>query len=593
MNKDIDSFDKIAIDNGIGSDSGLGSETLINSKPNPNPVPDNGSNSSNTGDDTRAGGDAIDFNPDGWYDSNTWNKNALIEMLTRFGLSQERAEYEAQRIANNLVYTGNDIPIFSPDPNASPADNLANLSAWLSYAIGAYEVNNELGFDKSFNFANQLIRIYTALSNSGNHLIEDLSDAATLELSEKICDQLFSFINTQFNAVMSYQSWYLQQEYNSPINQVDRLAKAGLSSAFVVGSSLGSGNAQSAASMPQMQQPAASNAGQAEAQAQANKGNFITSLLGAIGSVAGVVSKPLEIYKGVLEADAIKRLTPLQLSKASADVLNSAATYEKLLNENTALRQSIQFQESQLQIQASQSSLDNQAKTVELAKGAADTYFERNAVEFRNIGYSTHVKDKSGNTVRKVYDLDGMKYINEHNGKDMEGNQVVDSKYYKRNHNVNANAGVNWGVPGMGGGNVDIAYGFAFESQNAHSNTSNKTHEKGYSNSSQNQQDHSEGKDTSNSWRIGDTEFKQEITVKRVLPNQYKDEFDRLQSTYENALKTFNSMSDKHKSLMLQIKSCQDFNFGNQSKINVMKAYRKLLNNTFNTDNIDKTLEGD
>ena len=385
---------------------------LINSNPSVDSSPGTDSPPSNdTSSGTRSGGDDMGLNPDIWSDPAMWDKSMLVNILMRFGLSQDRAEYEAQRIANNLVYTGNDVPIFSPDPNATPSENLANLTTWLFHAIGAYEINNSLGFDKSFNFANQLIRVFTALSNSGNSLIEDLSDGATLELAEKITDNLFSFINAQFSSALSYQSWYLQQEYNSPVNQIARLAEAGLSSAFVVGGGMSSGNASQPASMPNIQAPGSSNAGQAEVQAQANEQQFLSSMLGNAISFA---SMGFGAFKTLVEATAIKKLTPLQMASAGTDILNNAASYERLLSENDQIKQSLEIQSQQLEIQKSQSALDSASNDVATSKGALDTFFEQHRVAFQETAFSTTVKDKTGATVRKIYDNHGINYLQHH-----------------------------------------------------------------------------------------------------------------------------------------------------------------------------------
>lgn len=565
----------------------VSNSTVLNSpyRPYPSSQIDSGI-SPGSSPDTRSGGDDMGLNPDIWSDPSMWDKSMLINILLRFGLSQDRAEYEAQRIANNLVYTGNDVPIFSPDPNATPSENLANLTTWLFHAIGAYEINNSLGFDKSFNFANQLIRVFTALSNSGNSLIEDLSDGATLELAEKITDNLFSFINAQFSSALSYQSWYLQQEYNSPVNQISRLAQAGLSSAFVLGGGMSSGNASQPASMPQIQQPSPSNAGQAEVQAQANEQQFISSM---IGNGISLASMGFGAFKTFVEATAIKRLTPLQMASAGTEILNNAASYERLLSENDQIKQSMQIQSQQLEIQKSQSALDSASNDVSTSKGALDTFFEQHRVAFQETAFSTTVKDKTGATVRKVYDNDGINYIMSHNGRDVEGNQVVEESYFNQALNGKYSAKGSMGVKGIASAESGFEVSAGLEHGNKDIESKSKTSEKGWSNSSNNSQSHSDGSENTNTWRVGNTEFHQEIHTRYLMPDEFKSEYKKFQDRYDNALSTYNSMSAKHKAMLMRMHHCQVQNFGRYSSLNVLDSVTGVLNKAFGS----KKLQGD
>lgn len=469
-------------------------------------------------------------------------------------------------------YVFESMPTWQPNPDLSPEENIYGLQSYLSSLLSnVLSYGAGRGVNSLYNYRATLELMYDAINKS--RTLGGLSDEASIQLAEKVADQMFSYINAQFQSALSYQSWYLQQEYNSPVNQITRLAQAGLNSSFVFGG-LSSGNAQSSAQVPQIAQPANSNAGQVEAQAQANKQNFISSM---IANGLSLASLGVTGYKTLLEADAIKKLTPLQIANEGLQVLNNAATYERLITENEERKQGMTVQAQQLELQKSQALVDSSKSDVDITKADLDQFWDKHKLQFQDTVFSTKVTDKYGNKVYKSYDQDALDFIVSHYGRDKEGNQVIDSSFFNKKGQFENKTGAKVSIPGVADVGSEFYYGLTLEHQSNHSDQKTTEKEKGHSQSSNNQNSHQEGVDDTHGWKIGNTEFKQEIRTRYLMPNEFKNEYQRLQDTYDRALRTYNSRSYNHKQMILRLDHCQTQNYGRMSEYNVIDAAHRTV----------------
>lgn len=124
--------------------------------------------------------------------------------------------------SSNLAFSWEDLPT-----------TMEGLNAWLNQ-MGT-QLNDFDSYAQAFKAVYDLIdnKKYASLWEDawGNQ-----SSELKASLVEKLTNKVWDFWTNQYNNAYNLQSWYLQQQYNSPSAQVDRYSSAGLNSAFTIGS---------------------------------------------------------------------------------------------------------------------------------------------------------------------------------------------------------------------------------------------------------------------------------------------------------------------------------------------------------------------
>ena len=110
-------------------------------------------------------------------------------------------------------------------------------------------------------FYDLMQRIY--IQTGANDFVS--GDSARLAITQKIADMVYNFTSTLYSNAFQSQMWYEQQEYNSPIQQLHRLADAGL---LGMSSQISTGNAQSAANSSALSPAEVSDAAAIQQQAK-------------------------------------------------------------------------------------------------------------------------------------------------------------------------------------------------------------------------------------------------------------------------------------------------------------------------------------
>lgn len=512
-------------DSGIGSGGGYSGDSQSNgsgSVPVPNPDPSTRSDADGTGStenrgDRGAGSsrNSGTSNPDGVFEGTSWT---------------------GDRRNNTDSFP---IDIWQPNPDLSPSDNILGLQSWIDSLFNRYTALNP---DDAFaNFGNILTSIYSALSNSRNMDIRDLSDGATLQLAEKITDVMYSFINAQFNSAMAYQSWYLQQEYNSPVNQINRLAAAGLHSAFALGN-VSAGNASSPAGVGSggMSQPQNSGAGQVEQQAQASRLGFISNLI-----TAGVSS--LSAASSLINSVCVSKMNPLEISKANQEILESAANQKLIqttidqIGDNTALSNFDRI------LNASSQGLNAAKSAVELAQSQYDTAVNLGTQETTIDANRVLVEDKSGH--QKWLDLDFNETDNfiKNGYRTDDGYSAVDTDALNFGGSLSYNPHGSVKVPGLFDVGADAKIEGHVDKKNSKSETKSKSKSESTDIGSGGKQGHQGYNDRGTQWRSGNTTFYGvKVRRKTTLP-EHKEYIEQCRKRLQEASDRFDTLSTGEK----------------------------------------------
>lgn len=436
---------------------------------------------------------------------------------------------------HDRTITSKDIPIWTPDPNGSPEDNLNSLMSYIKNLLTPSGFLNGSYNTSALDYLNTLNAMFYSLD--AFDFIPYLDKATMISLAEKITDVAQSYVNSQYQSALAYQSWYLQQEYNSPINQVNRLAAAGLSSAFAIGN-LNSGNASSPAGVPNVEQVQSSNAGQVQAQEDAKRSGLFGEIFGAIASMVPAVGGAAA---ALVQASCTKMMTPIQISKMGADIANSAANQEMLRATADAAKVNSALNIFTQQRQYSAQLLQNAGQEVDTSKLAYDTAFNNSefTVEQEELQWETHVTTKSGESKTVTLSNDQIEKAISNRGVLEDGSVIDGSSTW--NVNASASQGVKAGIPGIGSASGKLSLGGGYSSSSGRSDSSKSISENASSMGDQ----HSEGKysDDGSSFSIGDSTFTSVTTRRRVPLPQHAAHIKALYNRYQSAVDRFNSLS--------------------------------------------------
>lgn len=189
------------------------------------------------------------------------------------GVIRDKADKQLQDKIDQLDDLDPDNPYTDASSDGSQTDS-SSLTDTASTIDNLHEFLNNLGGELSSwkNFYDLMQTIYTATGAD-----DFVKGDARLAITEKIADMVYNFTATLYSNAFQSQMWYEQQEYNSPLQQLHRLADAGLFSSF---SQISSGNAQSAANTSPVSEVDQSGAAAIQAQQKQARMDRIMSGLG-------------------------------------------------------------------------------------------------------------------------------------------------------------------------------------------------------------------------------------------------------------------------------------------------------------------------
>lgn len=446
--------------------------------------------------------------------------------------------------SSSPVIDSSNTDLWQPDPNVSPDENLASLYGWLRSLLNP-------SLRDSYSFTSQP-RVFADLLASSFDVIRKyfngearpfLDKSAMITLAEKMADIYNHFIDAEFSAALSYQSWYLQQEYNSPINQINRLAEAGLSSAFVVGN-LNAGNAQSAAGMPQLDQVQASGAGQVQQQADAARKSLFGSIFGTVfGGIGDLLSAGGGFFKDVAEGETVRKLRPLQIAELGSRIAGNASTLMMQQTEVDQMKQNMAMKAMDTELSFGSQELEAAAQSVDRAQQAYQTDFNNYSQEIEDQEWQTHVIDKYGN--RKIYNLstEDLKDVIKNHGKTKDGYYVEGYKSWQKALTASGSSNLGIDVPLVGKAGAQGGISGTDTDAGGNKDSQSNESERGWST------DHSSGKSSvgysedGSEFHIGESSFKSVTTRRRVPLPEYKARIESKLKLYQDALDHFNTLS--------------------------------------------------
>ena len=452
---------------------------------------------------------------------------------------------------------GSDPNIWTPDTNSSPEDNLNSLSEFLLNLFSTNSFSTS-GIVSPSLYASVLTSAYRAVQNLLNHGGFDGFDReALLALAEKASDISYAYISKQFESALAYQSWYLQQEYNSPLNQLNRLTEAGLSSAFVTGG-YNSGNASNAAQVGgAISMPGASGAGQIQQQKSMADQQQMLGLLNmgvsAAGALGGVFSAAAGAVNQLVQAKATKALTPIQIAQGRQDLINSAATFELLQNQSDEIKQNMALNVLNSSFDNSNKLITQAREHVDTSRMRYDTAFQNYSQEYEELEYEVNVVTKDGRHETRRVDRNDVRQLLRNRGKFSDGSTVVGVSSWEKMSEAELNASAKLGIPG--GGSVGV--GGSGKHRDTSSGSSSNT-----SSSSKETENVSEGQTSSgtegyssdgNSFSIGDTKFTSVTTRKRLPLPEFADRIASLYKDWQDSFDRYNTLSVGERSKLLQL----------------------------------------
>lgn len=219
-------------------------------------------------------------------------------------------------------------------------------------------------------------------------------DAARLEITEKIADMVYNFTSTLYSNAFQSQMWYEQQEYNSPTQQLHRLADAGLLGMW---QQINTGNASSAANSSPVSQVGESDAGAIQQQAKQAK---MDRIMNGIGMSLELASLGVQGFQAATDAGVKSSQALLNTTQAS-----NIAQMTPHEVRNAALQAYVQ--QGQLRLLESQKAL-NEANIPLVAAQEYSTYqhvnFAREQLDqaWQNMSNTLYMFDKGQSLQRDL-----------------------------------------------------------------------------------------------------------------------------------------------------------------------------------------------
>lgn len=444
--------------------------------------------------------------------------------------------YRLGRGGTDPIDNGGEIPdtiVPHPDENLSPEDNLTDLYNQLIRLL-----TGQFGFNFSALNGQNYLDIVRNVLGSVNQIFDDLDlddDYASAQLSflEKVANVAQSYIDHIFTNILSYQSWYLQQEYNSPLNQLKRLEQAGLNSAFIFSSygntaqssalSGGSGGSGFAATS-QM-----SGAGLVAQDEKSSKRSAWAQMFGAgLNATTQLIQSGIESTKVLAEAENIKLMTPLQVQESVRNIQNLGLTGEYLKDqamqiESTVFKDWFEEDKNLYQLQLQNSASEREAAQQALNAAMTDDFAaSMGSIWLEEQVYTCNVIDKEGHRSRRDLTFDEVQAASK-NGNVLTDGSTILSDEERSMGAMPMSVGVN---------------------RKTTSSKSSSSTEQDFSETSSLVRKGSQGYDDSgNSVRIGNTTYTLNTRRSRVDTQAYKDYMTSLKNRLLFATDRFNELS--------------------------------------------------
>lgn len=462
----------------------------------------------------------------------------------------------------NLISTGTntntptDDSVWHGDPNKTAEENYNDLTTWLSllFSQGVGSFSGTALFNGS-SFVSLL-----AMSLKGlRQFVEDnmswwYGNDYKWALFEKLVDNSQRYIDTIFNTALSYQSWYLQQDYNSPANQLKRLEEAGLSSAFVF-NGVSSGNAQSAASViPGVNQGSYGLAENAIASRQADQqyqlGMQEASTRASEANTA-LLQYGVDSVKTLAEADNITKLTPVQIATGIQNFLNLGVVYDKYRSEILKIENDMFSDWFKNDFASYQQDVANANQQVEQIQSNIDSASKQDfalSMGSRLIDtevYTGYVRNKEKQLVRKDYTLDQLDSAWKNGGYDEEGNEVFSEEDRRTAASGSVSGGLNMPAIGV---NLGASGTLTQDDLDKNSKTDSKkrgsSHEQGQTTS----QSTGHYDDNSQTVSIGSQKFTRSVSRKLMQSKEYIDYMTKLRNDLQDAKDRFFTLTTGERS---------------------------------------------
>lgn len=446
--------------------------------------------------------------------------------------------------------------LWAPDPNKSPEDNLNSLMAYIS-SLFHFSLQDAYDFTSQPRiFADMLYHSYNIISSyfGGYGPFGDLDNGTKVSLAEKMADIYQHYIDSVYSQAMNYQSWYLQQEYNSPINQINRLTEAGLSSSFIFGG-LSSGNASSPASTPNLDQVQSSGAGQIQQQYDASRNSLFGSLFGGIfGGLSGLVSAGGGFFLDVAKGKTVNALRPYELADLGASIVGKSVTQQYQQSQMDQIRQNMAFQVMDQELSYGQQELQTAGQAVDTAQSSYQTDWNNYTREYTETAYQVQVKDSSGNTKSYTLSEDQVENAIRNGGKVGNDLTIVGSETWNQALSASGSVGSDVDIiPFVASANVSGSVTNTDSSGGSRSESrlrKNETYHDILNNSKSSSVGYSEdGK----SFHIGSTQFTSVTNRYRLPLPEYKRQIEAKYQRYQEALDRYNTLSAGQQSRCLRI----------------------------------------
>lgn len=203
-----------------------------------------------------------------------------FESLDHVSINDIDSIYQDWR--NSTLNTNNDSDL--PSTSSDVSSSLADLQSYLNSLY-----SDQLSVGSWFSAYEGILKYI-----KDNELY---SGSAAKELAETLANRYYDLMLSQYQNALSLQNWYLQQDYNSPTQQMARLSAAGLNSAFATDSS--SNSASSPAGVVGSSGSGGSGTSGAATLEQSDKqfkvNTAVQGVLSAISTATGVASAANQI----------------------------------------------------------------------------------------------------------------------------------------------------------------------------------------------------------------------------------------------------------------------------------------------------------
>lgn len=468
------------------------------------------------------------------YDPSRWSSREEYYqwLYQNYGIKTTLVEPDGN--SSVIDHTQPITPNWSPNTDLTPEENLSDLESYIEqlFNLGSFGFD-AYGLINGTSVVNILRSSLAAVKELYTKYYGDVASSSVFwQITEKVADTSQKFLDLVMTQTLNYKNWYMQQDYNTPANQLRRLEDAGLSSAFIFGG-LSSGNAQSSPSasmMPSVSPYGIGTVAQAErAASQQYDVGMLDAYAHSSDAMTALLNHNVNSIKTLAEADNIRRMTPIQVASAIQEFNNLGVTFDYLnaevlkiqndtfsdwfKNDFASYQQDVQS--ANQRVEQIQNNLNN-ASTESFALSMGSKFIDTEV-------YSGFVKSKSGQRIRKDYTLDQLSNAYSNGGYDEEGNEVFSEKDLSSSGSVNGGLS----IPGIGF-DVGASGTIAASDKDGNKSSSKSGHSHSLSNTNSSSSGHYD--DKTRTLTIGDQSFTRTTSRKLMTSEEYVSYMDKLKS---------------------------------------------------------------